>query len=127
MHVDQYSGDIIKEHTWADVGVLMDLRQIAMRFHRGEYGLVNWLAILLIVLTFTLSTIAALVSYLIRKPSGRWGIPAVPESFRVSYGLGIVIAFLGLVFPMFGASLLLIIVIEQCIRFTSERKASFVN
>lgn len=127
MHFDQYSGDLIKESTWEDVGILMDLRQIAMRFHQGEYGLINWLAILMIVLTFTLATIAALVSYLIRKPNGRWGIPTVPESFSVSYGLAIVILFLGIIFPMFGGSLLLIIFIEQFIKLASQRKASYVN
>jgi uncharacterized iron-regulated membrane protein len=107
-HFDQYSGQLITSHDWSDVGILMDLRQIFMRLHQGEYGFANWLIVLVSAGLFILSTIAGLVSYLMRKPKGRWGIPEVPEKFIVGKILFTMIIVLGFVFPLFGASLILL-------------------
>jgi len=108
LHIDQYSGQIIKKLTWHDVGALMNLRQIFMRLHQGEYGLVNWSVLLAVALLLSLSTIGSVVSYIKRKPKGEWGIPKVPERFKVGKRLVVSILLLGIVFPMFGASLLII-------------------
>ena len=98
----------------------MEMRQVAMRLHQGEYGLVNWIILLAIVFVFTLATASGLVSYILRKPKGRWGIPSVPESFRVDYGLGVLVVFLGIVFPMFGGSVVFILVLERVLRLFAK-------
>ncbi|MDN4502736.1 PepSY domain-containing protein [Alteromonadaceae bacterium BrNp21-10] len=108
IHIDQYSGEIIKSLSWNEVGVLMDLRQIFMRLHQGEYGLINWLVLLSVALLFSLTTIAGLTSYLLRKPSNNWGFPKVPARFKADKILIIGIIILGAVFPLFGASLILL-------------------
>lgn len=113
IHVDQYNGNIIKSLQWNEVGVLMDLRQIFMRLHQGEYGTVNWAVLLLVALLFTLTTASGLISYLIRKPKGSWGIPRVPARFNVDKLLLILIIILGSVFPMFGANLFVLFVWDQ--------------
>lgn len=120
LHFDQYSGDLIQSYEWSDVGILMEMRQVAMRLHQGEYGLVNWIILLAIVFVFTLATASGLVSYILRKPKGRWGIPSVPESFRVDYGLGVLVVFLGIVFPMFGGSVVFILVLERVLRLFAK-------
>jgi uncharacterized iron-regulated membrane protein len=107
-HLDQYSGKIVKSLQWSQVGVLMDLRQIFMRLHQGEYGLVNWFFLLAVALFFIISSIAGFLSYMMRKPQGQWGIPKVPERFRVDKVLVVFIILLGVVFPLFGVSLLII-------------------
>lgn len=116
IHIDQYSGAIIKHLMWRDVGILMELRQVAMRFHQGEYGIINWLFVLVVIVFFTLTTTASLISYLIRKPSGRWGVPKVPATFNVDFGLMAVITLSGIVFPLFGMSVLVIIAVEGVAR-----------
>ncbi len=110
LHVDQYSGEIIKELEWNQVGILMVLRQVFMRLHQGEYGTANLIAVLMVALTFFLSTTASLISYLVRKPKGRWGLPKVPASFNAGLVVTLLIGFLALLFPAFGLSLLLILV-----------------
>jgi len=112
LHIDQYSGRLIKQLTWQDVGLLMDLRQVFMRLHQGEYGLVNWLLVLVLVLVFALTTFAALVSYLYRKPKGAWGLPRVPASFKADATVLSLIVLLGAVFPLFGGSALLIFLFQ---------------
>lgn len=123
LHFDQYTGKMLKAHTWQDVGILMDLRQVAMRLHQGEYGLANWLIVLLVALTFAFSTAAGLTSYLLRKPNGRWGIPSVPAQFQVGKVLLIIILALGVLFPLFGLSLVLLWAFEWFKRHVGKRSA----
>ncbi len=120
-HFDQYSGNLIKSYQWSDVGVLMEVRQIFMRLHQGEYGLANWIIVLLITLAFTVSTIGGLISYLIRKPKGRWGLPKTPAQFKVGRVLFFGILSLGVLFPMFGASLLVLWLYEK-FTYLKQRK-----
>jgi len=123
-HLDQYSGQIIKSHTWSDVGFLMDMRQIFMRVHQGEYGLINWVIVLVLTIIFTISTLAGLISYLFRKPAGRWGLPKVPEQFRVGKVLIAMIIILGAVFPMFGGSLILLWLWDKTDRFAFQKRTA---
>ncbi|MEX0300264.1 MAG: PepSY-associated TM helix domain-containing protein [Kordiimonas sp.] len=111
-HFDQYSGELVRAHDWGDVGILMDARQVAMRLHQGEYGSLSWWTVLIVSLLFTISSAAGLISYLIRKPVGRWGIPEVPEKWQLSSALVGIVLGLGVLFPMFGGSLVLLFLLD---------------
>lgn len=113
IHVDQYSGDVIKALKWEQVGMLVELRQIFMRLHQGEYGKLNLIVVLIVALTFFVATAASLISYLIRKPKGQWGLPKAPASFKVGLTIVTMIALLALLFPTFGASLVLILLVSR--------------
>jgi uncharacterized iron-regulated membrane protein len=91
----------------------MELRQIFMRLHQGEYGRINLIVVLAVTLTFFFATLASLTSYLMRRKKGTWSIPNVPESFKVGIPIIVIIALLGIVFPAFGASVVLILCIQQ--------------
>jgi uncharacterized iron-regulated membrane protein len=113
IYLDQFSGEVLKRHSWKEVGILMDLRQIAMRLHQGEYGRISWYSVLIVSLLFTLSSIAGLISYLKRKPNNSWGFPTVPAQFKVGKALlGIILA-LAVLFPAFGISLVAIVLVSQ--------------
>jgi uncharacterized iron-regulated membrane protein len=107
-HLDQYTGEVIKSYNWNDVGILMEIRQVAMRLHQGEYGLINWLIVLMVSLSFAISAVAGLTSYLLRKPTGKWGFPVVPEQFKIGKAIFFSIIFLGVLFPLFGLTLLIL-------------------
>ncbi len=113
IHVDQYSGEVIKDLNWTQVGILMELRQVFMRLHQGEYGKLNIIAVLLVALTFFVATVASLISYLIRKPKGEWGLPQAPDSFKIGIPVLVIISLLAIVFPMFGASVILTLVVAK--------------
>ncbi|MDO7086392.1 PepSY domain-containing protein [Pseudocolwellia sp. AS88] len=127
IHIDQYSGSPIKSLQWEQVGIMMDLRQVFMRLHQGEYGLVNWSVLLAVALFFIMSTVAGTVSYFMRKPQGQWGIPKVPERFRVDKVLVAFIILLGVVFPLFGASLITIWTWERIKSFQIKRQIKHSN
>ncbi len=112
IHIDAYSGKEILSNDWKDVGVLMRARMWVMAFHQGEFGLWNWWLMLIIAIGLTMMSLSALISYVLRKRKGSWGTPKVPLQFKVGYGIMTIIGILGLVFPLFGISLLIIISFE---------------
>ncbi len=126
IHLDQYSGKSVLQQQWSDVGFLMRGRMWVMAFHQGEFGPWNWWLMLFIAIILALMSISALVSYVLRKQKGTWGVPKVPDSFVVSYGLIGLLIFLGIVFPLFGASLLLLFMYEK-IRGKKQSQKTLVN
>lgn len=122
LHIDQYSGAIIKKLTWQDVGFLMEVRQVFMRLHQGEYGRANWWILLGTCLLFFTASVGGVMSYLTRRPSGQLGLPQVPEAFKVGYIVLFIIGGLGVVFPLFGLSVVLIILIQATLAFKQYRQ-----
>ena len=110
IHFDQYSGKIVKALNWSDVGILMRGRMWLMAFHQGEFGTWNFIVMLFVATLLAFISIAGLLSYINRKKPGSWSIPQTPKSFKVGYGVLALIVLLGLLFPLFGISVLLIII-----------------
>ncbi len=111
-HFDQYSGEQLVEHDWGDVGALMKGRLWLMAFHQGEFGRWNWFLMLGVAILLLFIGIAGLLSYSKRKKKGNWGTPKVPETLKIGYGIVICIFVLGIVFPLFGISVILIALVE---------------
>lgn len=122
-YFDQYSGKQIFQHQWSDVGILMRGRMWFMAFHQGQFGTWNFIVMLCVALLLTFIALAALISYLKRKPKGQWGVPKVPAQFKVGYGVIVIIAVLSILFPLFGLSVLLIIIVEFFRKSSKPRKA----
>jgi uncharacterized iron-regulated membrane protein len=108
IHLDQYSGEVLVSHTWADVGILMKARLWAMAFHQGEFGLWNWYLMIFVAIgLFTLS-MSAIISYAYRKTPGTLAIPKVPEHISFGIPLIVIVVMLGILLPLFGLSVLLL-------------------
>lgn len=111
-HFDQYSGKLIKAYKWSDVGILMRGRMWFMAFHQGQFGKTNFAVMLFVAIALFIISLAGLLSYVKRKPKNKIGVPKVSKKFKVGYGIIALIAVLGIVFPLFGTSVLLIILGE---------------
>ncbi len=109
-HYDAYSGSLLHASTWQDVGILMRGRMWFMAFHQGQFGSWNWILMLCIAIILAIMSIAAILSYLLRKRSNTWDVPKVPDSFSVGYGIIIALGILSILFPLFGLSLVFIII-----------------
>jgi uncharacterized iron-regulated membrane protein len=108
-HFDRYNGKQVLQQYWSDVGVLMRGRMWVMAFHQGQFGLWNWYLMLFTAVLLALVSISAIYSYLFRKKKGNWGVPKVPGKFKVGYSIIVLLIVLGVLLPLFGASMLLII------------------
>ncbi len=123
LHIDQYSGELIKELTWQQVGILMELRQVFMRLHQGEYGIANLVAVLLVAMTFFIAILASLISYFIRKPKGELGLPKPPNGFKPDKLVFVAIVILALLFPAFAISAALIGIVSLLLQQLKKSKA----
>ncbi|WBX73857.1 PepSY domain-containing protein [Tenacibaculum pacificus] len=117
LHFDQYSGKLIKEHTWSDVGFLMRGRMWVMAFHQGQFGGWNWWLMFGVAVGLTLMTVAGLFSYLYRKQKGSWCIPKVSSQFKVGKSILLILVLLAILLPVFGVSLILILIVEKLFKF----------
>ena len=109
IHFDQYTGEIIAQNSWDDIGIMMKSRLWLMAFHQGKFGTWNFVLILITALALMLLSIAAIYSYLYRKSK---------QDFKMNQGLNgritlvpiVIICLLGLLLPLFGLSMLVIFI-----------------
>lgn len=120
IHFDQYTGKQLLKQDWSEVGVLMRGRMWVMAFHQGQFGKWNWVLMIFIALILTVMSVSAIASYLLRKRKGSWGVPKVPSKFKAGYGIIAILFILAIVFPLFGISLIFILITE----FFRKRKLS---
>ncbi len=106
VHLDQYSGAVVSDLGWSDVGVLMRGRMWAMAFHQGQLGTWNWLLVFLVTaLLLALSAAAAVAWY---SSQGE----RAPTRIVYPAGLIACLVVLGVLLPLFGVSVLLILAYE---------------
>jgi len=124
IHIDQYSGEVIKSHTWADIGILMKARLWLMAFHQGEFGLWNWYLMIFVATGLLFLSISALISYFYRRQSGSIGIPNVPANLSPNIAIVIIIITLGIALPLFGISIATLFLASKV---RHKRNISFEN
>ena len=98
-----------------------------MAFHQGEFGLWNWLLVLFTGIALFVMSFAAAYSYLLRKAKGSWGVPQVPAQFKVGPVIYVCIILLGVVFPLFGISLVFIALSHWVKALFKPKAAELVN
>ena len=59
-----------------------------------------------------LMAISAIVMWWKRRPKGSLGAPRVPENYRIAKGVLVIAAAIGILFPLVGASLLVMLAID---------------
>ncbi|UDL94043.1 hypothetical protein LGH83_16040 [Lichenihabitans sp. PAMC28606] len=77
-----------------------------------QWGLANQLVMLATCFAIILSSVAAVVMWWTRRPVGRLGVPPYPAETRVYRALWIAAAALGLLFPLTGLAILLMLAFD---------------
>jgi uncharacterized iron-regulated membrane protein len=113
IHLDQYSGKPLIDMSYADYGPLGKALEWGINVHMGqEFGLANQLVMLAACFAIVLLCVSALVMWWKRRPQGSLGVPPLPAEKAT---LRVVVALLavgGLVFPLVGASLIAMLIID---------------
>ena len=112
LHLDQYSGQVLADIRWADYGLVARTVETGVMLHEGKmFGLANQLLMLAVCLLILLGAVSGLVMWWKRRPQGRIGVPPLRHDLPLWKG-GVAIMFgLGMLFPLVGASLLLMLVL----------------
>lgn len=113
LHIDQYSGKVLADIRWADYGLVARTVESGVMLHEGKmFGLANQLLMLAVCLMILLSAVSGLVMWWMRRPQGSLGVPPLRHDLPRWKSALIIMALVGIAFPLVGASLVLIVVID---------------
>ncbi|UUY09529.1 PepSY domain-containing protein [Pseudomonas sp. J452] len=113
LHLDQYSGQVLADIRWADYGLVARTVESGAMLHEGKmFGLANQLVMLGVCLLILLGSLSGLVMWWKRRPQGRFGVPPLRHDLPLWKGGVVIMLLLGVLFPLVGASLLLIWALE---------------
>lgn len=114
IHLDQYSGRPLLDMSYADYGLLGRGLEWGINVHMGqEFGLANQLLMLAVCVSVVLLAVTAAVMWWKRRPQGRLGVPPLPADRRALRGVVAILAIGGILFPLVGLSLLVVIALDR--------------
>ena len=116
LHIDQYTGKVLADVRWKDYGLAARATESGVMLHEGKmFGPLNQIIVLLVCLMILLSAVSGLVIWWKRRPAGQLGVPPLRHELpRWKAAVGIMVA-MGLLFPLVGASLVLIAVLDWAV------------
>jgi uncharacterized iron-regulated membrane protein len=113
VHLDQYSGKPLIDMSYRDYGPLGRWLEWGINVHMGQqYGLANQLVLLAACLAIVMLAVSAAVMWWKRRPAGKLGVPPAPADPRVLRGLIALLAIGGVLFPLVGLSLLVMLALD---------------
>jgi uncharacterized iron-regulated membrane protein len=119
IELDPFTGAVTRETGFADKSALDRAINIGIAAHEGQlFGPANQLLGLMTALGLITLCASAVVMWLRRRPEGSLGIPAPRVAgFRITPALGIAIFALGVLLPMLGVALLLLVATTSVARW----------
>lgn len=112
MYFDQYSGKLIDQVNYEDYGMLAKFFSWGIPLHEGHlFGWPNKLLNLVVCLAFLAVIVWGIRTWILRKKKGELSAP--PQiSHKISIPFIIFLILLGILMPLFGASLIAVMLIE---------------
>ncbi|GKW48207.1 PepSY-associated TM helix domain-containing protein [Halomonas sp. NCCP-2165] len=124
VHLDQYSGEPLLDMGYADYGPLGRGLEWGINVHLGQqYGLANQLILALACAGIVLLCVSSGVMWWKRRPSGRLGVPPAPSDPRRLRGVLALLAIGGVIFPLVGASMIGMAMVDGLVRRRGEKRA----
>ncbi|MFO0349304.1 MAG: PepSY-associated TM helix domain-containing protein [Alphaproteobacteria bacterium] len=121
---DPVTLELIGQRHFADRHPIDRIVGVGISAHEGQlFGWPNQVLSLLAAFGLLLLSTSAVVLWWRRRPQGTLGAPAPRAAPRLAAGLVIIVAVLGVLFPLFGASLIAILALERALlqRFEASR------
>ncbi|MFM9270148.1 PepSY-associated TM helix domain-containing protein [Halomonas elongata] len=124
VHLDQYSGEPLLDMRYADYGPLGRGLEWGINVHLGQqYGLANQLILALACAGIVLLCVSSGVMWWKRRPAGRLGVPPAPSDPRRLRGVLALLAIGGVIFPLVGASMIVMAVVDALVRRQGTKQA----
>ncbi|MFC6841923.1 PepSY-associated TM helix domain-containing protein [Xanthomonas theicola] len=113
IHLDQYSGKVLLDMRYADYGPMAKALEWGINVHLGQqYGTFNQLLLIASCLCILLLCVSAALMWWKRRPAGGLGVPPLPADRRTLRGVLALLALGGMLFPLVGVSLLLMLALD---------------
>lgn len=113
IHVDQYSGKVLFDAGFKELGAIGKAIEWGVSVHMGQqFGRVNQVIMLATCAAIVLMSVAAIVMWWQRRPKGSLGAPRYPSDYRVARGVIAILVLAGITFPLVGLSILVALAID---------------
>ena len=125
IHLDQYSDTPLLDMSYADYGPLGRGLEWGINTHMGQtFGVANQILLLIACAGIVLLSVSAGVMWWKRRPSGGLGVPPLPADRKMFLGLFALLAIGGVLFPLTGLSLLVMIGLDLGWQWVRGRQAA---
>jgi len=119
VHLDRYSGRVLADIDYEQYGAVSKVTELGVSIHMGrEFGVANQLVLLGGCLSLVALAISAVVMWWKRRPRGALSAPPRRNADRVSRNVIAVAVFLGVLYPLLGASMLVALAMDLLIPST---------
>lgn len=116
VYLDQYSGKVLGDVGFKDWGPGAKAIEWGIAVHQGqEYGPVNRYLMLAGCIAIVLLAVSAVTMWWKRRPGGSFGVPPLPETTRSALAPLLIIAAVGLLYPLFGMTFVIAVVADRLI------------
>lgn len=125
VHLDQYTGKPLIDVSYAQYGPLGRALEWGISVHLGQqFGLANQLVLLAACIAIVVMAVSAGIMWWKRRPAGGLGVPPLPSDGRVFRGLLAILAIGGIVFPLVGLSLAVMLALDWLYMRTLKVRAA---
>ena len=128
LYIDQYSGKVLARANWDDHPVSAKAVALGIRLHQGElFGPANLILMLLGALATVWLSATGVIMWWRRRPQGKFGVPELPVDWRLPRGVAVITIVLAVGFPLVGASLILVGLLERYVLSRSPRASTWLG
>ncbi|MQA39295.1 PepSY-associated TM helix domain-containing protein [Rugamonas aquatica] len=122
IHIDQYSRNVLMDIGPERIGAIGRITEWGVSVHQGgEYGTPNLLLMLAGCLALIALCISGIVIWWKRRPTGRLAAPERRNSDQLARGVVLIAVVLGCCFPLLGASMLAVLLLDTLIAALRRR------
>lgn len=127
IHVDPATGAVIDDISWTQYSPIAKAVEWGVMTHVGrQYGRANQIAGLLVCLTLLATVIAGIYLWWSRRPKGEFAAPPTRAQDRLPLPLMLGLAACAVIFPLIGASLLLVLGIQWLLGRIMPRRSGIL-
>ena len=114
IHVDQYTGHVLADVGYADYSPWAKAMAYGIAFHEGDMGAWNLALNTVFCLSMIFLPVSGLVMWWKRRPEGafRLAAPPAPQGLAFWWGAAALVVVLGIAFPLGGAAITAVIVLD---------------
>jgi uncharacterized iron-regulated membrane protein len=114
IHIDRYTGNVLADVQFIDYTPYAKAMAIGIALHEGDMGILNFLLNTVFCLSVLLVSASGLILWWKRRPAsaGNLSAPPRPDDLPFWKGAAALVVALGVVFPMAGATIVVVLLID---------------
>jgi len=122
VYVDQFTGRTLATSSSAEWGKIQQVTEWGVQNHMGtQYGLFTRIVMTLGCVLTIVSFVTSIILWWKRRPKGTTGAPKRQARSSSTAGVGIIALVLAVMYPLWGASLIAVLLIDGAIQLVRRR------